>query len=83
MSRATFLPSEFVNFWLSTDHLTHRIVGSNLPDLIKRDLDSLRADVWEYYSAKVWQAMSESGFVHPYAWGVAVIQDQDQDSTDL
>lgn len=57
--------------------------SSNLPDLIKRDLDSLRVDVWEYYSAKVWQAMSESGFVHPYAWGVAVIQDQDQDSTDL
>ncbi|KIM64033.1 hypothetical protein SCLCIDRAFT_1213867 [Scleroderma citrinum Foug A] len=37
------------------------------PDLIKGDLDSLRVDVREYYSAK----------------GVPVIQDHNEDSTDL
>jgi len=38
-----------------------------LPDLIKGDLDSLRPDVREYYASK----------------GVPVVEDEDQDSTDL
>ncbi|KAF7796631.1 hypothetical protein EIP86_007813 [Pleurotus ostreatoroseus] len=38
-----------------------------IPDLIKGDLDSLRADVREYYEAK----------------GVTVVHDRDQDSSDL
>ncbi|KAF8656841.1 hypothetical protein AX16_002389 [Volvariella volvacea WC 439] len=38
-----------------------------LPDLIKGDLDSLRNDVRDYYTSK----------------GVPVVQDHDQDSTDL
>ncbi|KJA22890.1 hypothetical protein HYPSUDRAFT_138327 [Hypholoma sublateritium FD-334 SS-4] len=41
--------------------------ASHLPDLIKGDLDSLRADVREYYAAL----------------DVPVVQDDDQDSTDL
>ncbi|KAE9410601.1 thiamine pyrophosphokinase Thi80 [Gymnopus androsaceus JB14] len=43
------------------------LASSYLPDLIKGDLDSLRADVHEYYAAK----------------GVPVVKDQDQYSTDL
>ncbi|KAI6007960.1 thiamine pyrophosphokinase [Pisolithus marmoratus] len=38
-----------------------------VPDLVKGDLDSLRADVWDYYMSK----------------GVSVVQDHDQNSTDL
>ncbi|KAL4072572.1 thiamine pyrophosphokinase [Scleroderma yunnanense] len=38
-----------------------------IPDLIKGDLDSLRTDVQEYYTSK----------------GAPVVQDHDQDSTDL
>ncbi|KAI5982532.1 thiamine pyrophosphokinase [Pisolithus marmoratus] len=43
------------------------VVGGYVPDLVKGDLDSLRADVWDYYMSK----------------GVSVVQDHDQNSTDL
>ncbi|KAG6329796.1 hypothetical protein ID866_9295 [Astraeus odoratus] len=45
----------------------HDIRSLYIPDLIKGDLDSLRADVRDHYVSK----------------GVTVIQDHDQDSTDL
>ncbi|KIK17628.1 hypothetical protein PISMIDRAFT_685071 [Pisolithus microcarpus 441] len=49
------------------DLLPDELRRSYIPDLIKGDLDSLRADVRDYYSSK----------------GVSVIQDHDQNSTDL
>ncbi|KAI6116879.1 thiamine pyrophosphokinase [Pisolithus croceorrhizus] len=49
------------------DLLPDELRSSYVPDLIKGDLDSLRVDVREYYSSE----------------GVSVVQDHDQDSTDL
>jgi thiamine pyrophosphokinase len=56
---------------------------SYLPDLIKGDLDSIRADVQEYYTSKVCSVIAHNALIIFNFQGVPVARDGDQDSTDL